>query len=238
MADIERMTITLPAEMAITVKNAVAEGDYASEVIREAVRDWKLKRNLQIQELEALKADIATGLADVAEGRVHKFDKDDIVARGRQLLARRSYLAAEASEAVASGFIEALEAALETARHFPNSAPALAIPAQNCRRHSPYRRLQNPILSPKAKKHLLQSSAAFPPALNCKKSFCFFFFRKRKPSLTLTTPTAPPKPPSPGGQIRPDRSALRLPAPARGRAACARRRPGRRRLRRGWPGRR
>jgi len=38
MAEIERMTITLPADMAAVVKSAVKGGDYAStsEVVREA----------------------------------------------------------------------------------------------------------------------------------------------------------------------------------------------------------
>ena len=76
MAEIERLTITLPPEMAAVVKQAVETGDYASssEVVRAALRDWKLKRALQIEELTALKADIATGLADVAAGRVKDFD--------------------------------------------------------------------------------------------------------------------------------------------------------------------
>ena len=92
MSEIERLTITLPTEMASTVRNAVAEGNYAStsEVIREAIRDWKLKRALQLQELAALKADIATGLADVAEGRIKQVDPDEIIARGRKLLAGRT----------------------------------------------------------------------------------------------------------------------------------------------------
>lgn len=92
MAEIERLTITLPADMAAVVKGAVAGGDYAStsEVVREALRDWKLKRALQLQELAALKADIDKGLADLAEGRVKEFDADRIVERGRKLLARRS----------------------------------------------------------------------------------------------------------------------------------------------------
>jgi antitoxin ParD1/3/4 len=92
MAEIERMTITLPTDMAAVVKAAVAEGDYASasEVVRDALRDWKMKRSLQIQELAALKADIDKGLADVAAGRVKKFDPDAIIARGRKLLAGRS----------------------------------------------------------------------------------------------------------------------------------------------------
>jgi antitoxin ParD1/3/4 len=91
MADIERLTITLPADMAAVVKAAVAEGDYAStsEVAREAIRDWKLKRALQLRELAALKTDIDKGLADVAAGHVKDFDADSIIARGRKLLAGR-----------------------------------------------------------------------------------------------------------------------------------------------------
>jgi antitoxin ParD1/3/4 len=92
MAEIERMTITLPSDMAAVVKSAVKGGDYASssEVVREALRDWKTKRALQAQELAALKADINRGLADLAEGRVKDFDKARIVERGRKLLAGRS----------------------------------------------------------------------------------------------------------------------------------------------------
>ena len=92
MADIERMTITMPTEMAAIVKNAVDTGDYASssEVVRAALRDWKLKRTLQLEELATLKADIDVGLADIAAGRVHDFEIDHIVERGRKLLASRS----------------------------------------------------------------------------------------------------------------------------------------------------
>lgn len=92
MSDIERLTVTLPSEMAATVKRVVAEGDYASasEVIREALRDWKLKRAVQIEELAALRADIDSGLVDIAAGRVKKFDAERIVRRGRRLLARGS----------------------------------------------------------------------------------------------------------------------------------------------------
>lgn len=92
MAKIERLTITLPAEMAALVRGAVDEGNYASssEVIREALRDWKTKRALQLQELSALKADIDRGLTDLAEGRVQEFDTARIIERGRTLLAGRS----------------------------------------------------------------------------------------------------------------------------------------------------
>ena len=92
MSEIERMTITLPSDMAAVVKGAVEGGDYAtsSEVVREALRDWKMKRALQLQELAALKADIDKGLTDLAEGRVKDFDADRIIERGRKLLASRS----------------------------------------------------------------------------------------------------------------------------------------------------
>ena len=92
MAEIERMTITLPSEMAAVVRGAVEGGDYASssEVMREALRDWKMKRALQLQELAALKVDIDRGLADLAEGRVQDFDASRIIERGRKLLASRS----------------------------------------------------------------------------------------------------------------------------------------------------
>ena len=92
MAELERLTITMPAEMLATVKAAVAEGAYASssEVIREALREWRVRRSVQQEELAALKADIDKGLADVAAGRVSDFDAKRIVERGRQLLAARS----------------------------------------------------------------------------------------------------------------------------------------------------
>ena len=92
MSDIERLTITLPAPMAADVKSAVEVGDYAStsEVVREALRDWRAKRALQLQELAALKADIDKGLADVAAGRVRDFDAGRIIERGRKLLDSRS----------------------------------------------------------------------------------------------------------------------------------------------------
>jgi antitoxin ParD1/3/4 len=91
MAEIERLTITLPAEMAAVVRSAVDGGDYASssEVVREALREWKMKRMLQLQELVMLKADIDKGLSDLAEGKVQAFDTGRIVERGKKLSAAR-----------------------------------------------------------------------------------------------------------------------------------------------------
>ncbi len=92
MPEIERLTITLPAEMARMVKGAVEGGDYAStsEVIREALRDWKMKREVQLHKLAQLKADIDRGMADVTEGRLTDFDPRQIMALGRKLSAERA----------------------------------------------------------------------------------------------------------------------------------------------------
>ena len=89
---IERLTVTMPADMAALIKDAVAGGGYASssEVIREAMRDWKIKRALQLQEFANLQADLDKGLSDLAAGRTKDFDIKRIVRRGRKILASRS----------------------------------------------------------------------------------------------------------------------------------------------------
>jgi len=91
MSDIERLTITLPAEMARTVRQAVKEGDYASssEIVREALRDWQQKRRLQEAELERLRADVRAGLDDLGAGRTRGFDAERIVKKGERRMARR-----------------------------------------------------------------------------------------------------------------------------------------------------
>ena len=64
MPAIERMTITMPAEMAETLRQTVAGGEYAStsEVVREALREWTRRRDAERQDLEALRAAIRAGL--------------------------------------------------------------------------------------------------------------------------------------------------------------------------------
>lgn len=64
MGAVERMTITMPAELANTLRQTVAGGEYAStsEVVREALRDWTRNRDTERRELEALRAAIRTGL--------------------------------------------------------------------------------------------------------------------------------------------------------------------------------
>ena len=56
MPNVEKMSIALTPEMAAAVRAAVENGEYvsSSEVIREALRDWQLRRSLHQKELEAL----------------------------------------------------------------------------------------------------------------------------------------------------------------------------------------
>lgn len=64
MASVERMTVTMPAEMAETLRRTVAGGEYAStsEVVREALREWTRSRDAERRDLDALRAAIKTGL--------------------------------------------------------------------------------------------------------------------------------------------------------------------------------
>jgi len=88
MSTIERMTVTLTAEMADAVRQAVEAGEYASgsEIVREALRDWKHKRALREQELIELRARVQEGLSDIEAGRVHDFDAARIIRKGEQQL--------------------------------------------------------------------------------------------------------------------------------------------------------
>jgi antitoxin ParD1/3/4 len=54
MSNIAKMSVTLTEEMAAMIDGAIATGDYASssEVIREALREWKQRRSLLEQERE------------------------------------------------------------------------------------------------------------------------------------------------------------------------------------------
>ena len=78
------MSIALTPEMADEIRNAVNSGEYASssEVIREALRDWRRKRALQEQEIEELRALWREGI-DSGEGRYGSIDEIKRAARKR-----------------------------------------------------------------------------------------------------------------------------------------------------------
>jgi hypothetical protein len=48
MSTVEKISVALPPEMIAVIRSAVDRGEYssASEVIREALRGWKLKRKV------------------------------------------------------------------------------------------------------------------------------------------------------------------------------------------------
>ena len=70
MANVEKVSIALTPEMLAVVREVVESGEYASssEVVREALRDWKLRRSLQQKEIEELRRLWNQGL-DSGSGR-------------------------------------------------------------------------------------------------------------------------------------------------------------------------
>jgi antitoxin ParD1/3/4 len=63
MAKLERITVTMPEEMAAKMRVAVESGEYAttSEIVREALRDWEDYHERRKLKLEQLRAMIAEG---------------------------------------------------------------------------------------------------------------------------------------------------------------------------------
>jgi antitoxin ParD1/3/4 len=57
MANVEKISIALTQDMAALVRQAVDSGEYASssEVIRDALRGWRMKRVLQEHQIEELR---------------------------------------------------------------------------------------------------------------------------------------------------------------------------------------
>ncbi len=57
MSKISKMSVAITSELAELVQDAIASGEYASssEVIREALREWKLRRTLKLQDQEELR---------------------------------------------------------------------------------------------------------------------------------------------------------------------------------------
>lgn len=92
MSNVERMTITLPADMADAVRSAVRRGEYASssEIVREALREWRHKRAVRERELAELRTNIQRGLEDVEAGRVNDFDPERIIQKGARKLPGRA----------------------------------------------------------------------------------------------------------------------------------------------------
>jgi antitoxin ParD1/3/4 len=63
MGKIAKVTVALPAEAIDEVRDAVDTGEYAStsEVVREALRDWSLKRKLAHLEIDEMRRLVQEG---------------------------------------------------------------------------------------------------------------------------------------------------------------------------------
>ena len=72
MAKIERLSVALPAPMANSVRQAVADGEYAStsEVIRDALRLWQSRRHLLERDADVLRSRWDEGKASGRSGRL------------------------------------------------------------------------------------------------------------------------------------------------------------------------
>ena len=68
MQNVERLSITLPTDMARMIRAKVEEGGYASnsEVIREAMRAWQEQEQLRAQRLASVRARIAEADAETS----------------------------------------------------------------------------------------------------------------------------------------------------------------------------
>ncbi|TCP77408.1 antitoxin ParD1/3/4 [Rhizobium sp. PP-CC-2G-626] len=76
MATVEKITIALTPEMASFVRNAVDAGEYAStsEAIRDAVREWKERRDLLGYTVEDLRELVQEGIASGPSSRATMAD--------------------------------------------------------------------------------------------------------------------------------------------------------------------
>ena len=86
MAAIERISITLPAEMAASLRHTVEGGQYAStsEIVREALREWSRRRDDELRDLDALREAVKTGDASGPS-----IPADEVFAELRRMIAVR-----------------------------------------------------------------------------------------------------------------------------------------------------
>jgi antitoxin ParD1/3/4 len=80
MANVEKLSIAVTPDMAAELRAAVDGGDYGSvsEVVRDALRDWRLRRRIETVETEELRRLVREGM-DSGPG----LDADEVFARLR-----------------------------------------------------------------------------------------------------------------------------------------------------------
>jgi antitoxin ParD1/3/4 len=87
MSNIEKVSVALTSEQLASLKAAVDTGEYAttSEIVREAVRDWQLKRELRQENVDRLRQLWDAGKASGTAGEV---DMKALRGEARQRLRR------------------------------------------------------------------------------------------------------------------------------------------------------
>ena len=78
MAETHKISVALTDEELAVLEAAVDAGDYVtkSEIIREAIRDWRLKRHLPLDEVEHLRSLWDQGKAS---GPARRYETDRII---------------------------------------------------------------------------------------------------------------------------------------------------------------
>lgn len=86
MPGIGKVSIALTPELLAIAKEAVESGEYAStsEVVREALREWSLRKPLRQAEIERLRKAWQEG---IESGPSKPLDFDEIKRKGRERLA-------------------------------------------------------------------------------------------------------------------------------------------------------
>jgi antitoxin ParD1/3/4 len=85
MADIQKVSVALTSDQIAMLKAAVDAGEYAttSEIVREAIRDWKFNRELRQEDIKRLRQLWDEGKAS---GPPEPFDIERIIAAARKRL--------------------------------------------------------------------------------------------------------------------------------------------------------
>jgi antitoxin ParD1/3/4 len=87
MANIEKVSVALTSEQIEALRSAVDTGEYAttSEIVREAVRDWQMKRELQRADVKRLRRSWDEGKAS---GAARPLDLPALKRQARSQLAK------------------------------------------------------------------------------------------------------------------------------------------------------
>ena len=97
MANVEKISVSLSKDLAEMVRGAVGENGYtsSSEVIREALRDWRVKQAVQAADITRLQKACKQGMRDVESDQCIEINSqadatalvEDITTRGLKKLA-------------------------------------------------------------------------------------------------------------------------------------------------------